>query len=1130
MPTPKLRPLRPWLAVAVLAAGVLIGTGGAAQAAVGNDGTTQPTAAASCWEAKQVNSSAPGGVYWILTPQLQVPTEIYCDMTTDGGGWELVGRGRENWTYDYNGAGTPAQVAGTVTGTGAFSPRQLDANVINGLMGGRRFDSFSDGVRVRRATNQSGTNWQETRWTYKSRDRWTWALGAGLGIAAANLDGVAASNTTTYEFGSDSAYRRLWTYESSKNNYVRGFNFGQNGIGSTSASSYIYSSASNGYYGSPFSQVFIRPKLRTSDLTFAAIPSAGTAAQTIKAVPRNGSLTSDWGVTGLGAAGGAETASEVQAFAQIGNVMYVGGNFTTVQKGANATGAEKVARPYLAAFNATTGDYIPGFAPVLDNQVKSLLALPDGRLAVGGEFTKVSGATRAGLVVLNPTTGALDTSWQANVENRMTAPTVSVRGLDTDGTYLYLTGAFTHLVKPGISDRYAKGAARIQLSNGVPDNSWNPEFNGTGTALDVSDDKSRVYFSGYFTTAKGVTADRAAAFSTATGAPRITPTWQPTFSTAGSARYQQAIKQVGNKVWLGGSQHSMFSYNTGTFALENKHITKAGGDIQAIEKGNGLVFAGCHCLNWNYSDTALYDSTSPGSTNISWSQADKIFFVGAWDATTGDYVPDFTPEMKARSGRGAWALKVAADGTLWAGGTMTSAVKENGSNGWVGGFVRFAARPHTAPGKPAGLAVTATGADAKLTWSASSTSGVTYEVLRNDRVVATTSSTTTTVAGSAPGDRFFVRSADDWGNRSASTAGVTPTTTATTTLLSSAATWAYFFDSATSLPSTWRESFYDDSSWQTGTAPLGWGSGPISTNIDVTPASARALTSYHRTTFTIPAGAKYGTVDLTTRADDGVAVYVNGTEVGRSNLPAGTLTSGTYALSAPSTSTAAASPAKFEIPVSLLKIGSNSVAVEVHSNYRSTSSTSMDAAIVATAGANAPQPASQAVALVPARSTWSYLFDRDVTVPAGWAEASFDVSGWSTGAAPLGWGTGPIATDIDTPTTGDRALASYYRRTFDVADPASISALEITTRADDGVVVYVNGIEIGRSNLPTGDVSPNMYALSAPNTATAIANPVTLDVPLSAIRAGKNVIAVEMHSHYRSTPSASMDLALIAIS
>lgn len=948
MRAPTLRHARLLLAATIVSTGALVAVGGAAQAAVANDGTTQATAAASCWEAKQVDSGAANGVYWILTPQLQVPTKIYCDMTTDGGGWALVGRGRENWSLAYNGNGTPAQVAETVTGTAAFKPRQLDSNVINGLLGGRRLDSFSDGVRIRRAINQAGTSWQEARWKYRanSRDRWSWSFGAGFPLASATIGGTTVSNTTTYNVVADATYKRMWTFESVSNNYVRGFNFGQDGIGSTAAGSYIYSAVANGEFGTPFTQVFIRPTVRTSDLTFASIPNSGTTAQTIKAVPKNGSLTSTWGVTGLGAGGTSENASEVQAFAQIGNVMYVGGNFTTVQKGSAATGADKVAQPYLAAFNATTGDYIPAFKPVLNSHVKALAALPDGRLAVGGEFTTVGGVARKGLVVLNPSTGALDTNWQTNVENRASGAIVSVRGLDTDGTYLYATGAFTHFTKPGVSDRYAKGGARILLSNGTADSSWNPEFNGTGTALDVSDDKSRVYFSGYFTTAKGDTADRAAAFSTAAGAPRITPTWQPTFSTSGTARYQQAVKQVGNKVWLGGSQHSMFSYNTSTFALESSSITKTGGDLQAIAAGNGLVFGGCHCLHWNYSGTTVYDGLTIGSTNVTWSQADKIFFVGAWDETSGDYVPDFTPEMKARQGRGAWALKVATDGTLWAGGTFTSAVKENGSNAWVGGFVRYASRPHTAPGTPANLKVVAADGTATVSWGASSTSGVTYEVLRNDRVVATSSTTTATIPGTSAGDRFFVRAVDSWANRSASTpVVVAATTSVTTTLVPAGATWSYYFDNTAPVAGTWKT---DAGTWSTGAAPLGWGSGPIATNIDVAAGQTRALTSYFRRSFNVTNPAGFQTVKLTTRADDGVAVYVNGTEIGRSNLPAGALTAGTYASSAPNTATAIANEVTFDVPVSLLQAGTNTIAVEVHSNYRSTPSSSMDLRLVAT--------------------------------------------------------------------------------------------------------------------------------------------------------------------------------------
>ena len=918
----------------------------ATAAAPPRDGTTPETAAASCWEVKVNTPAAPSGVYWIQTPQLQAPTPIYCDQTTSGGGWELIGRGREGWTYNYNGKGTPADVANVVGGTAAFAPKQLDSVIINGLMGGRRFDSFDDGVRVRRASNQAGTTWQEGQWKYRFRDRWTWALGAGLPITSATLGGATFSNTTTREFGSDTSYSRLWTYEDTRNGYVRGFNYGQNGVGSTSATSYIYSKVANGAYGTPFSQVFIRPKLLTSDLTYGAIASSGTAPQTIKAAPRSGALPATWGVTGRGAGGTtSENATEAQAFAQIGNTMYVGGNFTTVQKGATATGADKVAQPYLAAFNATTGDFISSFRPVLNNQVKALAALPDGRLAVGGEFTSYGGAARAGLVVINPSTGAADPAWTTNVENRVSGGKVSVRGLDVGGGYLYATGAFTHFVR-GTSAAYAKNGGRIAVPTGVPDASWNPEFNGTGTALDVSDDLSRVYFSGYFTLAKTATADRAAAVSTAPGAP-LSAAWQPTFSTTGTARYQQAIAQVGNKVWLGGSQHSMFAYDTSSFALVSKSITKAGGDLQAITAGNGMVFGGCHCEHWNYYGTSNYDQTSPGSTNITWTQADKIYYVGAWDAGTGEYVPEFTPEMRANYGQGAWALKVATDGTLWAGGSMTTAVRENGANQWVGGFVRFAVRPHTAPATPTNLRVELNGSGASVAWSPSSTSGVTYEVLRNDRVVATVAGTSATIAGAVAGDRYFVRAVDSWSNRSASTAAVTPTGATSQTLLANASTWSYYFDNVTPVGASWNQPSFNASSWKTGAAPLGWGTGPITTNIDVPAGQTRTLTSYFTRSFALSSPGDFSTYTLTTRADDGIVVYVNGVEVGRSNMPAGTVTAGTYALSAPNTTTALSTPVVLTIPKSLLVAGTNSVSVEVHSNYRGTPSTSMDLSIVA---------------------------------------------------------------------------------------------------------------------------------------------------------------------------------------
>lgn len=1131
----------PGLLLTALVAGFLaIGPAAPSSAAPGpavHDGSSQERAAASCWEIKQADAAAADGTYWLVTPQLAVPTQFYCDMTTDGGGWVLLGRGRENWMYDYNGKGTPEQVASTVTGTAAFPVRQLDANVVNGLLGGRRFDSFRDGVRVRRAADAAGTSWQEVRFVYKSRDRWTWAFGAGQPIASYDIGGSKGTNSSTRDFGSTSSGSspsRVWTSEDSRNQYVRGFTYGTSVKGSTSSSSYLYSKNADGSWATPFAQVFIRPTITTADMTYQAVPDGGTPQQQARAIPENGALAGAWGVTGLGNGGTSENASEVQAFAQIGDTMYVGGNFTTVQKGASATGSDKVAQSYLAAFDARTGDWISSFRPTLNSQVKSLSALPGGRLAVGGEFTRYNGGAHTGLVVIDPSTGELDPAWTTTLENRVGGgSTVSVRALDHDDEYLYVGGAFSHFVK-GATATYARNGARIKLSTMIADAAWNPEFNGTVAALDISDDTSRVYYAGYFTTSKGATADRAAAISTASGAAQAR-SWKPTFSTTGSARYQQAVREVGDKVWLGGSQHSMFAYAVDTMALVKAHITKDGGDLQAITDNGQVVYGSCHCDDWTFSDTTGYDNLTPGATNVNWSQADKIYTVGAWDVATGDYVPDFTPELKSRQGLGGWALKVGDDGTLWAGGTYQSVVKENGANQWAGGFIRFAQRPTTVPEKPSDLDVTLVDGAANVAWSASGTAGVTYEVLRNDRVVASTASTSVDVPDSAPGDRFFVRTSDGRGNRSASTAvRIAPAPIQTQTLLEAGSIWTYSFDSAAPPAEGWQEASFDADSWKSGAAPLGYGThASIVTSIDVPAGQTRPLTSYYRSTFEADPSA-YSEVRLTTRADDGVVVYVNGQEVGRANMPSGAVGVGTYALSAVGTAAALADPVTIDVPHSALVAGTNTIAVEVHANYRAAKDVSMDASITATLGTPPPPPAdvepeppAGPAALVEPGSTWSYLFDNAASIPADWTTSAARVDDWTSGAAPFGYGThSSLVTNIDVPAGQTRPLTSYYRRDFEVADPGAIDRLLLETRADDGVVVYLNGVEVVRSNMPSGAVGPGTYATSAVGTAVALAAPVVAELPSDLLVAGTNTIAVEVHANYRAAKDVSMDLTL----
>ena len=74
------------------------------------DGSSSERAAASCWEVKQNKSNAKSGAYWLYTPQMSAPEQFYCDQETDGGGWVMIGRGRESWTENYNGRGDAKQM------------------------------------------------------------------------------------------------------------------------------------------------------------------------------------------------------------------------------------------------------------------------------------------------------------------------------------------------------------------------------------------------------------------------------------------------------------------------------------------------------------------------------------------------------------------------------------------------------------------------------------------------------------------------------------------------------------------------------------------------------------------------------------------------------------------------------------------------------------------------------------------------------------------------------------------------------------------------------------------------------------------------------------------------------------
>ncbi|MEX2187874.1 MAG: tandem-95 repeat protein, partial [Pirellulales bacterium] len=168
--------------------------------------------------------------------------------------------------------------------------------------------------------------------------------------------------------------------------------------------------------------------------------------------------------------------------------------------------------------------------------------------------------------------------------------------------------------------------------------------------------------------------------------------------------------------------------------------------------------------------------------------------------------------------------------------------------------------------------------------------------------------------------------------------------------------------------------------------------------------------------------------------------------------------------------------------------------------------------------------------LVPLGSTWFYS-DNGSNQPATnptWKNAGFNpaaASGWHPAAAPaqFGFGEGDEAT-----TLAASATTYYFQRTFNVADASAISRLTLHAIRDDGIAVYLNGVEIVRDNLIAA-AAFNQIAGAQPdaeNTLFAYLVDLTLLPGGNPLVTGTNTLAVEVHQRPDAASDISFDLAL----
>ena len=1083
----------------------------ASEDAVVHDGSSSDKAAASCYEAKQVNKDAKSGKYWLYTPSMSAPQQFYCDQETNGGGWVLIGRGRDGWTENYHGRGAASKLYTSPEGDDAMTPVQLPSTTVDELLNGQKPQDLEDGVRFRRALNTDGTEWQNITAHRDQTERWTWALRSNniwsnIDVSADNPQYMQRDRThfdkTEGHIQQNGTYSVLNFDEQREQGWKLGFSYSRdvraNGNRNESASnSYLYRPSGSNATPFAFTQVYLRPKLTQQNMGAQAIGDNGTAASNRRALPKSGSMPWKWRTSDKSGTGNVnEMNTYVQAITQVGDTVFTGGDFAYLESAAGA----HVDQSYLAGFNVNTGELVQTFKPKFNGQIKSLEALPNNKLAVGGEFTEVNGEKVPGFAVLDPATGQLDRELNLQVENNVSGSALSVKTLQAQGDYLYLGGTFTHLKSSGTPNKvYSRNAARVKISTNQVDRTWTPRFNGTVNGMSASADNSEVFAAGYFTEMNDQRAFRVARIldsAKKVGTWEVTPSYLPDAQTRARRvwGFHFDVQDAGSSVWLGGTEHMISQYTKNEpMTRLSSSITRNGGDFQDLHLNGNNIYGACHCGDFLYQGSGTHDYAWRGST-----VTDSIRLVAAFDKDSGKTLPEFAPTLKGKSGHGIWESFVDSNGVLWVGGDLNRSLGENGVQQESVGFVRYAPRDVTPPPAPSNLTVTQSGDNDQLNWSASGEAGARYHVLRNDRVIATVNGTSYRVKHT-DNARYFVRAADANGNYSAST--------------SVAVSGKKAEQPKQENPQPQPENPKQENPKQEQPKQ----DDPKQDNPkqeDPKQEQPKQDDPKQDDNKNIVKPQPENPIQDDPKQEQPKQDNPPKQEDPKQDeqpQPENPATDDQVQPADPNDDLKPNEPKQQENP----KQEQPKQDDPKQDNPKQEQPKQEDPK-------QEQKPQGDQV-LVDSGSSWVYRVGSD-RAESEWKTRSWLGGAWSRGKAPLGAGSVNVETEVNT--FFGTPMSIYARKDVTLTKEQAQQYLKLTTYADDGTVVYVNGKEVARKNMPQGRISANTPATQRPESQNA--QLFSVDVPAEYLREGRNAIAVEVHANSHWSNNISFDMQVIS--
>jgi len=168
----------------------------------------------------------------------------------------------------------------------------------------------------------------------------------------------------------------------------------------------------------------------------------------------------------------------------------------------------------------------------------------------------------------------------------------------------------------------------------------------------------------------------------------------------------------------------------------------------------------------------------------------------------------------------------------------------------------------------------------------------------------------------------------------------------------------------------------------------------------------------------------------------------------------------------------------------------------------------------------------QDITVIAKSSVWKYY--QAGNMPTGdWTTTGYSDVSWSSGNAILAWGAidvGPILNPTQL-RTDIRVETVYFRQSFNYTKTGTETKMLLNYVFDDGAIVYLNGTEIARINMPTGTPAYLTWTTGIGNESSYT----LMELPPSALTAlvtGTNVLSIEVHNVSNTSGDLGMDCLL----